>query len=79
MVIAGFEGTDLNEDIMELIEEYSRLALYTFRNTFDEVQTLELLNDIKEINLKNPPLLLSIDEEGGKLAGCLSPILGYLS
>lgn len=70
LVIAGFEGTDLNEDIMELIEEYKIGGFILFsRNILDEVQTLELLNDIKEINSKNPiPLLLSIDEEGGKVS-----------
>lgn len=70
LIIASFEGTELNEEITSLIEEYKIGGFILFsRNIIDEYQTLDLLNGIKEMNSKNPiPLFLSIDEEGGKVS-----------
>ena len=70
LIIAGFEGTILNEEVIDLIEEYKVGGFILFsRNIIDENQVLELLNDIKKTNSTNQiPLFLSIDEEGGKVS-----------
>lgn len=70
LIIAGFDGTQLNEEVKSLIEEYKIGGIILFsRNIIDEYQTLKLLNEIKNLNFKNSiPLFLSIDEEGGKVS-----------
>jgi len=70
LIITGFEGTEMNEELISLIEEYKVGGFILFsRNITNEYQTLELLNDLKKLNSKNKiPLFLSIDEEGGKVS-----------
>ena len=70
LIVVGFDGVEINEEIINLIEEYKVGGFILFsRNIVDEFQTLKLLNEIKKINSKNDiPLFLSIDEEGGKVS-----------
>jgi len=67
MVVVGFHGTAVNDDIKNLIEKYhvGGVILYK-RNITDTTQLLDLLNGLKTANSLNKiPLFLSIDEEGG--------------
>lgn len=70
LIIAGFEGTELNDEVVKLVDEYKVGGFILFsRNILDENQTIKLLNDIKDLNSKNNiPLFLSIDEEGGRVS-----------
>ena len=71
MVIVGLEGTVVNNDIEKMITDYHVGGIILFRrNIVDSSQLLDLLNSLKETNAKNRlPLFLSVDEEGGRLAG----------
>lgn len=70
LIIVGFEGKNINEEVIKFIEDLKVGGFILFsRNIDDENQTLKLLNDIKEANSNNDiPLFLSIDEEGGKVS-----------
>ncbi|WP_313757354.1 beta-N-acetylhexosaminidase [Tissierella sp.] len=70
LMIIGFDGTDVNEEIRNFIEELKVGGFILFsRNIVDENQTLRLLNKTKEENSNNDiPLFLSIDEEGGRVS-----------
>lgn len=70
LIIVGFEGTNINEEVIKYIEDFKVGGFILFsRNIVDENQTLELLNDLKEANSNNDiPLFLSIDEEGGRVS-----------
>ncbi|SHE27289.1 beta-N-acetylhexosaminidase [Tissierella praeacuta DSM 18095] len=70
LMIIGFDGIDVNEEIRSFIEELKVGGFILFsRNIVDENQTLTLLNKIKEENSNNDvPLFLSIDEEGGRVS-----------
>lgn len=70
LLIVGFQGTDLNEEIKTYINDLKIGGFILFsRNIEDEQQLLNLLNSIKEENRNsNIPLFLSIDEEGGKVS-----------
>ena len=70
LLIVGFEGTEINKNIVGFIDELKVGGFILFsRNIEDENQTLKLLNNIKEANSNNDiPLFLSIDEEGGRVS-----------
>lgn len=70
LIIAGFEGSQVNEEVIRLIKDYKIGGFILFsRNIMDENQTLELINEIKKVNSSNSiPLFISIDEEGGKVS-----------
>lgn len=70
LLIVGFEGTEINQEIISFIEELKVGGFILFsRNIEDENKTLKLLNNIKEANSDNDiPLFLSIDEEGGRVS-----------
>jgi beta-N-acetylhexosaminidase len=69
MIVVGIEGYNLNDNTKNLIEKYKAGGFILFgENVQDTNQLLNLLNSIKEENLKNHiPLFLSIDEEGGQV------------
>lgn len=69
LMIVGFDGININEEILGFINDFKVGGFILFaRNIVDENQTLRLLNDIKEANNSNIPLFLSIDEEGGRVS-----------
>lgn len=70
LIVVGFEGNSINEEIIGLVEDLKVGGVILFsRNIVDENSVLKLLNDIKKTNSNNDiPLLLSIDEEGGMVS-----------
>lgn len=70
LIIVGFDGTTVNEEALDYIENLKVGGFILFaRNIVDEDQTLKLLNELKEANSNNDlPLFLSIDEEGGRVS-----------
>lgn len=70
LIIVGFDGTNINEESLDYIENLKVGGFILFsRNIVDEEGTLNLLNDLKESNSNNDvPLFLSIDEEGGRVS-----------
>ncbi len=69
MMLAGINGTKVNENTRRLINQYHVGGFIFFSNNLtDPDQTVQLLNQIKSENAANPlPLLLSVDQEGGRV------------
>jgi beta-N-acetylhexosaminidase len=70
MVIAGISGTTINSNDKKLITQ-SKVGGFIFygENLKTPQQTVQLLNQLKVENATNPlPLLLSVDQEGGKIS-----------
>ncbi|MGA9287069.1 MAG: glycoside hydrolase family 3 N-terminal domain-containing protein, partial [Anaerobacillus sp.] len=69
MMLAGINGTEVNENTKRLIHQYHVGGIIFFSNNLtDPKQTVQLLNQIKSENDANPlPLLLSVDQEGGRV------------
>ncbi|OLS02818.1 beta-N-acetylhexosaminidase [Tissierella creatinophila] len=67
LLVVGFEGTSINSDIENYIENYKVGGFILFsRNIRNADESFKLINDIKEKNTQNSiPLFISIDEEGG--------------
>lgn len=67
VIIAGFEGTDVNNELQSLIsEKYIGGVILFSKNVESASQVVALNNEIKEINKVNKnPIFISVDEEGG--------------
>lgn len=67
LFIFGFDGTQVDENVIKAIEEYHVGGFIFFKdNIVDAEQTVRLLNTLKDINASNRlPLFLTVDEEGG--------------
>ncbi|WP_338596336.1 beta-N-acetylhexosaminidase [Clostridium baratii] len=67
LVVSGFYGTTLDENILKLIKEDKISGVILFnRNVKDSSTLLSLNNSLKESNKNNKlPLFISVDEEGG--------------
>jgi beta-N-acetylhexosaminidase len=69
MIVAGIDGTSVDEHARSLIADDRIGGFILYKANIDSVeQTVSLLNGLKEANRTNPaPLLLSIDQEGGRV------------
>lgn len=68
MIITGFDGSEYNDDMDRLINEYKVGGVILFaRNIEDSNQMIELTRALQENN-NNIPLFISIDEEGGRVS-----------
>ena len=68
MIIAGFNGSEYNDDMDRLINEYKVGGVILFaRNIEDSNQMIDLTRALQENN-NNLPLFISIDEEGGRVS-----------
>lgn len=70
LVIAGIDGTGINESSKRLIEQYKIGGIIFYANNVDTPdQTVQFVNNLKAANQGNPlPLFISIDQEGGRVA-----------
>lgn len=68
MIITGFNGSEYNDNMDRLINEYKVGGVILFaRNIEDSNQMIDLTRALQENN-NNLPLFISIDEEGGRVS-----------
>ena len=68
MIITGFNGSEYNDDMDRLINEYKVGGVILFaRNIEDSNQMIDVTRALQENN-NNLPLFISIDEEGGRVS-----------
>lgn len=68
MIITGFNGSEYNDDMDRIINEYKVGGVILFaRNIEDSNQMIDLTRALQENN-NNLPLFISIDEEGGRVS-----------
>lgn len=67
LIIAGFDGITVNDELQSLIsEKYIGGVILFSKNVESASQVVALNNEIKEINKANKnPIFISVDEEGG--------------
>jgi len=70
MVIAGFEGYEIDDNVRQIIQEYYIGGVILFRrNVKNADQLLSLVNYLKQTNSVNKaPIFISADEEGGEVS-----------
>ena len=69
MVMVGFYGTELNDDIRYLLDNFRFGGVILFdRNMESVAQTKKLTDDLQAFAKQKAPLLIATDEEGGRVA-----------
>ncbi|MFP6637931.1 MAG: beta-N-acetylhexosaminidase [Nitrospinaceae bacterium] len=81
MIVSGFEGTTLTARTEDLIVQQGIGGLILFeRNYKNPDQLLKLINDLQSLNADNseiPPLFISVDQEGGRVARLGEPFTQF--
>lgn len=81
MIVSGFEGTSLNARTEELIVQQGIGGLILFeRNYKDPEQLRQLINELQSLTADNPeipPLFISVDQEGGRVARLGAPFTQF--
>ena len=83
MMVAGFEGTDLNAQIEDLITNHHVGGFILFERNFKNPEQLtRLIGDVQQLALSTPPfapLFISVDQEGGRVSRLQSPFTRFPS
>ena len=81
MIVSGFEGTTLNTRTEELIAQQGIGGLILFERNFkDPDQLWKLIDDLRSLTADNPeapPLFISVDQEGGRVARLGAPFTQF--
>lgn len=68
MIHAGISGTTVDATTKSLITQYKVGGIIFYKkNLINPGQAVQLVNQIKSLNAPNLPLLLSVDQEGGRI------------
>jgi beta-N-acetylhexosaminidase len=72
LVICGFEGKSVGPELREIMREVNPLGLILFARNIESVEAVTELN--RELKaLRREPLLLTVDQEGGRVARVKQP------
>ncbi len=68
MILAGISGTTMDANAKKLISQFHVGGIIFYKNNFETpAQTVQLVNQLKAGNSSSLPLLLGIDQEGGRV------------
>lgn len=69
MIFSGVDGTEMTDESKNIIQKYHVGGIILFGDNVKSItQTVNFLNELKTANADNPyPLLLGVDEEGGRV------------
>ena len=68
MILAGISGTTMDTNTQNIISQYKVGGIIFYKdNLVNPGQTVQLVNQMKSENDSNLPLLLSVDQEGGRV------------
>lgn len=68
LLMVGFSGTELSSEFIDWLQEFRPGGVILFsRNLVDPEQVAQLTNSLQE-HAPNPPLLIAIDQEGGRVS-----------
>ena len=79
-LMAGFDGTRLNDDLMFLIDSLKVGGIILFSRNLtspDQIKNLCMSVQKHALNCGQPPLFISIDQEGGKVARLKEPFTQF--
>ncbi|MDR7237598.1 beta-N-acetylhexosaminidase [Neobacillus drentensis] len=68
MIFAGITGTTMDTNTKNLLTKYKVGGIILYKeNLIDPIQAVQLLNQMKSENDQKVPLLLGVDQEGGRV------------
>ena len=68
LVMAGFHGTDLSRTFLDWLEEYRPGGVILFSRNLEDPEQVARLTNALQAHASNSPLLIAIDEEGGRVS-----------
>jgi beta-N-acetylhexosaminidase len=81
MLMSGFEGTTLNSETEDLIRNHHVGGLILFSRNYENPEQLHtLIRDLQDVAASTStelPLLMSVDQEGGRVARLTEPFTKY--
>jgi beta-N-acetylhexosaminidase len=81
MLMSGFEGTTLNSETEDLIRNHHVGGLILFSRNYENPEQLHtLVRDLQDVAASTStglPLLMSVDQEGGRVARLTEPFTKY--
>jgi len=81
MLMSGFEGTTLNSETEDLIRKHHVGGLILFSRNYENPEQLHtLIRDLQDVAASTStglPLLMSVDQEGGRVARLTEPFTKY--
>jgi beta-N-acetylhexosaminidase len=79
MIVSGFEGTCLNTRTEKLIAEQGIGGLILFERNYENPKQLKsLIDNLQSLTAQNsPPLFISVDQEGGRVARLKEPFTQF--
>jgi beta-N-acetylhexosaminidase len=81
MLMSGFEGTTLNSETEDLIRNHHVGGLILFSRNYENPEQLHtLIRDLQDVAASTStglPLLMSVDQEGGRVARLTEPFTQY--
>jgi beta-N-acetylhexosaminidase len=81
MLMSGFEGTTLNPETEDLIRNHHVGGLILFSRNYENLEQLHtLIRDLQDVAASSStglPLLMSVDQEGGRVARLTEPFTKY--
>jgi len=81
MLMSGFEGTTLNSETEDLIRNHHVGGLILFSRNYENPEQLHtLIRDLQDVASSTStglPLLMSVDQEGGRVARLTEPFTKY--
>jgi beta-N-acetylhexosaminidase len=73
LITCGFAGPSLSSELKELLREVNPVGLIVFARNITSVEALAELNRELKMWRKDNPLMLSVDQEGGRVARVQAP------
>ena len=68
MVMIGFNGTDVNEDILYMLRQFHMGGIILFDRNMESIeQVKKLTHDLQTKSDEKLPLFIAVDEEGGNI------------
>ncbi len=73
-IVCGFEGVSVTPELREILREVRPLGLILFARNIESPEALRELNrELKSLRTPDEPLLLCVDQEGGRVARVGAP------
>ena len=71
LFMVGFEGTSVTPDLAAFIKEYKPGGVILFSRNLESIEQIVELTNALQACSPHSPLLISIDQEGGRVSRCL--------
>ncbi len=77
LLIIGFPTTEVSETLRRHVRRGGGGVILFERNIEEPAQTAELINEIQALRPDEPPILVAVDQEGGRVSRLKAPVTQF--